>query len=85
MAEQQLDGADVGTRFQQVDGKGMSQRMRRDRFANATKAMGLLASFRYGVPADMPVGKITGKEPVLGPFQRHQSRKICSSLGESMT
>ncbi len=68
MAEQQLDGADVGARFQQVDGEGMSQRMGRDRFANATKAMGPLASFRYGVPADMPVRNVAGKEPVRGPF-----------------
>ncbi len=68
MAEQQLDLADIGTRLQQMDGEGMAQRMGRDRFGNATQAMSLLASFIDGVPADMQVRKVAGKEPVLGSF-----------------
>src|SRR6516164_1792947 len=37
MAEQQLNGADIGTGFKQMDGERMSQRMRRDRLSKAGK------------------------------------------------
>ena len=43
MPEQQLNGADVGTGFQQVDGKGVSERMRRHRLRETAAAPGLPA------------------------------------------
>jgi len=83
MAKQQLDGADVGTSFQQMDGKGMSQRMGRDWFAIATKAMGFLASLPHRVSADMPVWRVAGKEPVLGLFHAPPSAQdLQQSRGE---
>ena len=38
MAEQQLDGAQVSAGFEQVDGKGMAQRVRGDRLGDASPA-----------------------------------------------
>ena len=49
MPEQQLDGAYVRARFQQVDGEGMTQGVWRDRFGDG----GLLAH----LPADMLDGR----------------------------
>ena len=40
MAEQQLDGANVGARFQQVNREGVTQRMRRDRFRDFANTVG---------------------------------------------
>ena len=38
MAEQQLDGAQIGAGFQQMDGEGVAKRMRRDRFSALARA-----------------------------------------------
>ena len=43
MAEQQLDGADIGAGFQQMDREGVPHGMRRDRLADAGELAGLLA------------------------------------------
>src|SRR5215831_16164872 len=43
MSEKQLDGTNVGALFQEVDGKSVSKRMRRDRFRDLANTVGLLA------------------------------------------
>src|SRR6516162_8479768 len=43
MTEQQLNGADVDALFQQVNGKSVSKRMRRDRLRDLANTTGLLA------------------------------------------
>src|SRR6266567_7864786 len=43
MAEQQLNGTDVGARFKQVNGESVTQRMRCDGFGDFANAVGLLA------------------------------------------
>src|ERR1700687_4854277 len=52
VAEQQLNRADVGSRFQQMDGKRVAHRMRADRLANAREAPSLLAGEVEGACAD---------------------------------
>ena len=42
--EQDLDGAQIGAGFEQVRGKGMTQRVRMNRFGNAGRARGAAAS-----------------------------------------
>ena len=49
MAEQQLDGAQIGAGFQQVNREGVAQRMRRDRLADAA------------LRPDLPAGAIDGQ------------------------
>ena len=41
MAQQQLDGTQIGTGFQQVNRECVAQRMRRDRFADAGPLSGV--------------------------------------------
>ena len=43
MAKQQLNGADIGAGFEQMDSKGVSQRMRSNRLAKAGETMCPLA------------------------------------------
>ena len=49
MAHQQLDGAQIGTRFQQVHREGVTQRMWRDRFADTGPLSGSLSLLGIGV------------------------------------
>ena len=80
MAEQQLNRADVGAGFQEVDGKRVAKRMRRDGFGNADSGDG---------PADRPVprqsladrlpGTIAGKQPVRRPAHAPPRRASISS------
>ena len=66
MAEQELNGADVGASFQQVDRKGVTQRMGRDRFGNFADTVGLLALALNRAFCDVLARKIAWEEPVLG-------------------
>ena len=66
MAEQELNLADVGTLFQQVDGKSVSQRMWRDRFPNLANPLGLPTLPPNRFRGDVAAGQVAGKEPVLG-------------------
>ena len=67
MAEQQLNGADIGAGFQQVDGEGVPQRMRAYRLADAGDAAGFLAGEFDGASGDGLAGYVTRKEPPLRP------------------
>ena len=50
VTEQDLNGAKVHARIQQVSGKGVSQRVRMNRFGNAGVPRGLLAGLPTGQP-----------------------------------
>lgn len=68
MAEQQLNGTNVGALFQQVDSKSVPQRMRRDRFRNLANTVGLLAITLDRKSCDVPARDVSREEPVFGLF-----------------
>ena len=64
MSQQKLDGADIGAGFQQVDGEGVAQRMRRDRLADAGDRR---ADWQAHSTANLVMGRpelIARKQPV---------------------
>ena len=65
MTKQQLDGAHVGAGFQQMDGEGVAERMRRDRFGNTATLMRLLACLLHGVFADIGTCNVAREQPLL--------------------
>jgi hypothetical protein len=65
MTQQELDGTYVGARFQQMDGEGVPQGMRCDRFANTATPTRLLTGILYGALADMVIDFIAREEPPL--------------------
>ena len=69
MTKKKLDDAHVRSAFEKVNGKGMPQRMRRDRFRDATEVMCFLTGLLNGVPGDVLAGDITWKQPVDGPLR----------------
>ena len=68
MTEQELNAADVGALFQQVSRKGVTKRMRRDRFRDFANTVGLLALILNRVSGDVAAWQVAWKEPVLGPL-----------------
>ena len=66
MTQQQLNGAHVGSGFQQMGCKTVSKGMGCDRFGNAATLMRLLAGVLYRNPGDVAVDSITREEPLLG-------------------
>jgi hypothetical protein len=66
MTKQDLDGAHVGTGFQQMDGKCVPKGMRCDRFGDIATLMRPLASLLYGESADVAADSITREEPPFG-------------------
>ena len=81
MPEQQVKGANVGTGFQQVDGKGVSARMRRHRLRETAAAPGLPARAVDDATTRRALRVRAWKEPVLrltdAPpvAQHHQPRR----------
>src|SRR6516162_6856729 len=66
MAQQQLDRANVGARFQQMNCKCMPKRMRCDWFGNPANSMRLLARVPHRLPSDVTLDSIAREEPLLG-------------------
>ena len=66
MAEEQLNGAQVGARFEEVNREGMAQRMRADRFGDAAATARRSAGMLDGVRGDRSA-EIPGEEPLLWP------------------
>src|SRR5271155_3870344 len=64
MAEQNLDGAQVGPGFEQMGGETVAQRVHDDVFAQAGRLAGAVADFAYARGGDGPVGEGAGKEDV---------------------
>ena len=54
MAEQQLNGSDIGAGFKQMHSECVAKRMGRDRLAKAGKLMRLRARLFDGVSGDGP-------------------------------
>ena len=71
MTEQQLNGAQIGARFEQMDGECMPQRMRRDRLRKSGQAMCLLASCFDGIFCDRVAGVGAREEPLLRARRAH--------------
>ena len=67
VAEQQLDGAQIGAGLQQVDGEGMAQGVRRDRLADVALEPCRSAGDLDGAWRDRLAGQIAGKQPLLRP------------------
>ena len=63
MSKQQLDGAQIGSSFQQMSGKGMAQTMGSDAFGDAGAMTGYLASLLNGAVADRFAGLGAREEP----------------------
>src|SRR6516165_3688795 len=55
MSQEQLNGADVGARLQQMNGEGVAQAMGSDRLGNVTAAVRPLTCFLHGCRGDMSV------------------------------
>jgi len=69
MTKKKLDGAHVSPAFEKVNGKGMSKRVRRNRFRDAAEVMCFLTGLLDGVPGDVLAGDITWKQPLYGPLR----------------
>ena len=67
MPEQELNRAQVGPRLEEMDGKGMPQRMGRDRLGKARASGGDAAGAPDRVASDRLLRALAGKEPVPGP------------------
>lgn len=65
MTEQQLNGPEIGTRFEQVDSKGVTKRMRSNRFGKRRETMRFLARIPNRVPGDRLPRKTPGEQPFL--------------------
>ena len=85
MAKQQLDGAQVRAGLEQVDGKGMAQRVRGDRLGDAGPAARLFAGVLHGEGRDRLIGDVAGKQEIFGWTARQYVLRTSSSLGESIT
>src|SRR6266705_2716296 len=68
MAQQQLNGADIGSGLEQMHSEGVPQTVRGSRFGNGTTAAGLLTRLLHGILADVPARNAAWKEPRLGLF-----------------
>ena len=66
MAEQQLNGAQIGARVEQMGGKGVAQHMRAERLDHAQLAAQFLADQAHPAIPHRLVRQSPGKEPVLG-------------------
>jgi hypothetical protein len=85
MAEQQLNGAHVGAGFQQMDREGVAERMGSNQLGNRDRRWACWqALLTEWVVIGRP-GRAPGKSQGRDRFTRHQSRKISSSFGDSMT
>ena len=65
MAEQQLDGAQIGAGFQQVNGEGVAQGVRRDRPGDARPLARLAAGGLHGEPRNRLAGPVAREQPGL--------------------
>ena len=87
MAEQQLNGPDIGARFQQMNRKSVSKQVRSNWLADTGEPAGnLLAGQFHRRCADGAVGEVAWERASAGSLlTRHQVRRISSSVGDSIT
>ena len=65
MAEQELNPSQIGARFEQMDCKGVSKRMRSDRFSNAGHRARFLTRVFDGTSCNWAVRVDSGEEPLF--------------------
>ena len=68
MTEQDLNGAKIGSGFEQVRGEGVPQRVRMNRFGNAGELSGAAAGQEDGLGRDRPSAGSIREQPVGGTF-----------------
>src|SRR5258706_203978 len=68
VAEQDLDGAEIHTVFEEMSSKGMPQRVRMNRFPNARRLCRTSASQVDSLGTDGPSAVCYRKQPVSGPL-----------------
>ena len=66
MAEQQLDGAQIGAGFEQVNGKGMAEQVRRDRLVDVGLPSRLSAGGVDRQRRNRLSGQVAGEQPLFG-------------------
>ena len=66
MAEQQLDGAQVGAGFQQMDREGVAQRVRGDWLGKPGQPVRLAAGVADGVAGNWLSGQVSREQPLPG-------------------
>jgi hypothetical protein len=68
VAQQQLNGADIGSGFEQVNSEGVPQTVRRSHLGNGTTTASFLTGLLYGICADVLARDVARKEPLFGFF-----------------
>src|SRR5580700_603628 len=66
VTEQQLNGPDIGTRFEQVNGECVTQAMRLERLGNVAESMRLLASLLHSILGDVLPRSVAREQPMAG-------------------
>ena len=77
VAEQQLDGAQVGAGFEQMGGEAVSKRVRMQRLVDA----GALGGFPAGVPDDLVADGSVGR--VMRAARETAKRQVCGAAGDN--
>jgi hypothetical protein len=77
VAEENLDGAQIGAGLQQMGGKAVTQGMRMKRFANA----GAFGGFATGVPTDPCADRMIGGMPLA---QETTMWPVCGLAGDNV-
>ena len=89
VAQEQLDRAQVRTRFKEVGRVGMAQQVGRDAFAKARALSGHDTRFPQHLRRDRfvgtPVVHVPGNSHVLGRLHRQYTRNVSSSVALSGT
>ena len=65
MTEEELNGSQIGARFEEMYSECVSKRMRRDRFGETGQTVRLLAGCFYGVLRDWPIIVNAREQPLL--------------------
>ena len=78
VAEQQLDGAQVGAGFEQMCGEAVAKGVRMERLVDA----GAFGGFPTGVPDDLVADGVIGGVPCGR--QETAKRQVCGSVGDNV-
>ena len=85
MAEQELNRPQVGARLEEMDRKGMPERMGRNRLDEARAAGGEVAGTPDRVPRDRLLRGLAGKEPVPRPVDLPPGAQDLEQLRRELT
>src|SRR6266851_4323303 len=85
MPQQDLDGAQIGARLEQMGRKAVAQRMRRDLLGDSSATDGIVKNPEDVVVTDRLVRVSPGKSHCLGLLCRQYCRRVCSKTGDNIT